>query len=236
MERAPADRYGSIEEFALALTTAAAAEWGPDWAQRSTVTIAEPGRLWDAVHGNTTDAPAVAGSASPRKNSGRRRIALLALVGLLIAAVVVAVVLVTRSGTTGENSASPDQATSAAADLPLTLITDWRSTTGGNVFASPTVLDDVVVIGSMDGTIYSMDRESGDQGWRVPTGEAVRSSAAVSGGLVIVGGDDGVLRAIWHATGQSLWEKSVGYRSCPLRWCPTGWPLSAPTSCMRSTR
>ena len=211
LERAPADRYGSIEEFALALTTAAAAEWGPDWSQRSTVTIAEPGRLWDAVHGNTSDAPAVAGTTIPRKNSGRKRIALLALVGLLLAAVVVAVVLVTGQGTAGENSASPDQATSAAADLPFTLVTDWRSTTGGNVFASPTVLDDVVVIGSMDGTIYSMDRESGDQGWRMPTGGAVRSSAAVSGGLVIVGGDDGVLRAIWHATGQSLWEKSVGY-------------------------
>ena len=209
LERAPDDRFGSVEEFALALTTAAAAEWGPDWAQRSAVSIAEPGRLWDAVHGKTSEPAVGTGPAASHKRNSRRRIALLALIGALIAATVVIVMPVIRPATSEDSSASAQPTT--AAELPLTLVSDWRTTTGGNVFASPTVLDDMVVVGSMDGTIYSLNRESGEPGWQVPTGKAVRSSAAVSGGLVIVGGDDGVLRAIWHATGQPLRQQSVGF-------------------------
>lgn len=273
LELRPADRYASVEDFALALAGAAAAEWGPGWARRSSVAIAEPGRLWDAMHGGAQAgagevgtgngaagsaaavtmlpdalpsaavppvprAPIPAGRVSARPTQRGRRwpvVPITAAVLVVAAAVTGAVLLWPTGGTTGSGTAGTGAAaigstatpatgpgaamTGPAAALPSVAVTQsWRFPTGGNVFASPTVVGDVVVIGSFDGTVYGIDRESGAERWRAATGGPVRSSAATDGGLVFVGSNDGLLRAIQVDTGSPGWTAALGFEiaSSPL--------------------
>jgi outer membrane protein assembly factor BamB len=42
----------------------------------------------------------------------------------------------------------------------------WSFETGGPVWSSPTVMDDTVYVGSLDGNLYAVDASSGDELWR----------------------------------------------------------------------
>jgi outer membrane protein assembly factor BamB len=246
LELRPADRFGSVEEFALALAAAAAAEWGTGWAHRSTVTIAEPGPLWDAVHGSAvhgsavhrsavqpdavTLVPALGAQLPPNGSSsappaavppapapaGRRRVAVVTAAGVaVIAAVTAAAVVLLQPAADGGSPAGSAGVASAApvstSVAPVALDLQWRFPTGGNVFATPTVLGDLVVVGSFDGTVYGIERESGSERWRLPTGGPVRSSAATAEGLLYLGSNDGMLRAIRQDSGQQVWQAPLGY-------------------------
>ncbi len=240
LARRPEDRFGSVEQFGLALAAAAAADWGPRWVERSTVTIAEPGPLWDAVHappgrpitppaesrpGTTRGTITVPGAPAgpPAREPGatgatgrrsrrrfRRLLAFLLAAAVLIASAAVVVVLTRGDTTTGDDSAASGPTDTAAA--PLAVTADWAYRTGGEVFASPTVAGEVVIVGSKDGTVYGIDRATGAGRWQVPTGGPIRTSAAVDGGLAIVGSDDGIIRALWVTTGQPAWTATIGYQ------------------------
>lgn len=246
LEQRPTDRFGSVEEFALTLATAAAAEWGTGWARRSTVTIAEPGPLWDAVQRGAGQAGAAQGGSAQRdavtwvptpgthvppnggswappaavtpgpSPAGPRRAAVVTAAGVaVIAAVTAAAVVFLQPGADGRGPASSAGAASAApvsaSVAPVALDLQWRFPTGGNVFATPTVLGDLVVVGSFDGMVYGIDRESGSERWRLPTGGPVRSSATAADGLVYLGSNDGQLRAIRQDSGQQVWQAPLGY-------------------------
>ena len=283
----PADRFGSVEDFGLALADAAAAQWGPGWTRRSTVTVAEPGPLWDAVHRGAGEGDAVTPGADrpgavdrnavtrevalhqpppiggqraaqqpdtaaagptggatppasvpdrfapparnpappPRRSTpavpprvtGGRRIAALTLAGVVVIVAITAAALVLlrpSDSASGVDDGAGSTSTDAVAPqvAPVVVEVDWRFPTGGNVFASPTVIGELVVVGSFDGVVYGIDRQSGVERWRLPTGGAVRSSAAVADGLVVVGSDDGVLRAIRPESGLEAWRAQVGYQ------------------------
>ncbi len=87
-------------------------------------------------------------------------------------------------------------------DAPLA----WGRESGDVYVSSPTIAGDVVVIGSGDGNVYSLDAANGKIRWRFHTDGRVRSTPAVSGGVVYAGSFDGSVYAIDLASGKQRWR------------------------------
>jgi outer membrane protein assembly factor BamB len=82
----------------------------------------------------------------------------------------------------------------------------WRFHTGGRVISSPAVFGEVVIVGSTDGNLYAVDRESGALKWKFEAQSRITSSPAVSEGLVYFGAYDGNFYALVAATGRLKWK------------------------------
>jgi hypothetical protein len=80
----------------------------------------------------------------------------------------------------------------------------WTFQTKGPVRSSPAVTESTVFIGSTDGTLYAIDRGSGEVRWAADVGSPVSSSPAVAEGLVLFGSRSLI------PSGRS---KRIGYRS-----------------------
>lgn len=223
LERRPADRYPSVEDFALALCAASAATWGPSWAARSTVAVAEPGPLWHAVHPVGSAVPPAAGpgvgdapvgaanpaTATRRRIRRGRRVAVGSV--LALAAAAAAVVVVRPAGPADEVAGSTPGSTGSSAAVavapPLTL--DWRFPTGGPLLATPGVTGDLVVVGSRDESVYAIEIAGGGSRWVQPAGGPVRATAALTDDLAVVGSDDRQVHAFRLADGQEAWTVPV---------------------------
>lgn len=97
---------------------------------------------------------------------------------------------------------------------------EWRFETGGRVLSSPSVVDDVVYVGSWDGHLYAVDAISGDLEWRYRVhGEEdvegdwrsgmarrVGSSPAVVDDTVLFTAWNGYLYALDAADGGMVWS------------------------------
>jgi len=81
----------------------------------------------------------------------------------------------------------------------------WSTETEGGVWSSPTVVDGRVYIGSMDGTLYGLDAETGDADWTYETGGPVQSTPAVADGRVYVGSFDKHVHCVDAETGDREW-------------------------------
>jgi outer membrane protein assembly factor BamB len=70
----------------------------------------------------------------------------------------------------------------------------------GPTWSSPTVVDDVLVMGVCDGRVLGLDLADPSvepvKVWEVPTGACVEASAAVWRGTVYIGSRDGYLYAL----------------------------------------
>jgi len=82
----------------------------------------------------------------------------------------------------------------------------WQFHTGGQVTSSPAVVGGTVFVGSADGNLYAIDRESGAQKWKFETKGRVVSSPAVAGGVVYFNSYDGYFYAVEAASGQLKWK------------------------------
>ncbi|HZS39474.1 MAG TPA: PQQ-binding-like beta-propeller repeat protein [Polyangia bacterium] len=82
--------------------------------------------------------------------------------------------------------------------------------TGGVVYSSPAIGDDVLVFGSHDRSIYATSLD-GTIRWRRPTGDLVWSAPALgSGGVAYVGSDDDHLYALDLKDGSLKWQLTAG--------------------------
>jgi serine/threonine-protein kinase len=224
--RDPAQRYPTVEAFAVDLGEACTSELGREWMSRSDVQIREAGPIREAAESSRSTAPA-SGEASAtsivtptitpptaKAPTWRRWIMIpVAILGLAL----LATVFMIASG--GNEPATDQQAAVAPAELPLQISDAWTMPTDGNVFASAAVDGNTIVIGSEDGSVYGIDATTGDELWTfatqpTPDGETqpVRSSAAIANGVAYVGGFDGFLYAIDIATGAERWNADIGYQ------------------------
>ena len=78
------------------------------------------------------------------------------------------------------------------------------------VASSPAVVDGRVFVGSYDGSVYSLDAESGALLWSFPTGSTVHSSPAVADGKVFVGSYDGKIYSLDENSGDLIWSYTTG--------------------------
>ena len=82
----------------------------------------------------------------------------------------------------------------------------WTFRTHGQIVSSPAVVDGTVYIGSGDGNLYAIDRQTSVQRWAFRTQSRVSSSPAVANGLVYFGSYDGNFYAVNAATGKLQWK------------------------------
>ncbi|MBV8530191.1 MAG: PQQ-binding-like beta-propeller repeat protein [Candidatus Eremiobacteraeota bacterium] len=71
-----------------------------------------------------------------------------------------------------------------------TLETAWRIETGGQISASPTVIDGTLYIGNNAGSLYAIDAASGQILWKGHVPNPLMSAPLIYGDLVIVGEGD----------------------------------------------
>ncbi len=89
----------------------------------------------------------------------------------------------------------------------------WRFHTGGSVVASPVVVGGSVYIGSTDGNLYAIDRDTGTLRWKFATKGRVVSTAAVADGVVYFGSYDSYFYAVDTQSGKLKWKfKTAGER------------------------
>ncbi len=75
----------------------------------------------------------------------------------------------------------------------------WEFKSGAHVYTSPLLHRDAVVIGSADGYVYKLDKETGKMIWRYEIGAEVYSSPVTDGSSFYFGSDDGNLYALEEA-------------------------------------
>jgi outer membrane protein assembly factor BamB len=76
-----------------------------------------------------------------------------------------------------------------------TLETTWRIETGGQISASPTVVDGTLYIGNNNGSLYAIDVSSGQIIWKAHVTNPLMSAPLVYGDAVIVGEGDPTSRS-----------------------------------------
>jgi outer membrane protein assembly factor BamB len=81
----------------------------------------------------------------------------------------------------------------------------WTFKTNGPVVSSPAIANGVVFIGSLDGSLYAIDQETGQQKWKTDPTDSIASSPAVANGIVYYLSYDRALYAVAADTGAVKW-------------------------------
>lgn len=76
---------------------------------------------------------------------------------------------------------------------------------GNAVWSQPSYSDGLVIVTSMDRSVYALDEETGDLVWQVPLSGAISAKPVVDDGVAYVGSYDGQVHALDAATGDELW-------------------------------
>lgn len=93
-----------------------------------------------------------------------------------------------------------------AAGAPQFHQVKWKFHSAGQFTSSPAVSGDVIFVGSTDGNLYAVDRESGSLKWKFSSKSRITSSPAVADGLVYFGAYDGIFYALDAASGELKWK------------------------------
>ncbi|HKW90172.1 MAG TPA: PQQ-binding-like beta-propeller repeat protein [Candidatus Acidoferrales bacterium] len=86
----------------------------------------------------------------------------------------------------------------------------WKFNAGGELYSSPAVADGMIFIGSTNGNLYAVDRETGIQKWKFTTKGRIVSSPAVAAGVVYFVSYDSNLYAVEEFTGHQKWKFATG--------------------------
>ena len=83
----------------------------------------------------------------------------------------------------------------------------WRREIDGLVYATPRLVDDVLLVGTGDtGTVYGLDAATGAEQWRFPLGGRMGSGLTVADGLAYLPSYDQHLYAVEVANGLLRWQ------------------------------
>lgn len=89
----------------------------------------------------------------------------------------------------------------------------WKTETDpkliSHIVASPSVTEDAVFIGTWPGTMYALERQTGQVRWYTPLGARIQASSTVAGGVVYTLASSR-LAGLDVKTGKVAWEASVG--------------------------
>ncbi len=79
----------------------------------------------------------------------------------------------------------------------------WNADIKGDIFASPTILNDEIIIGALDGYVYAFDM-NGNIRWKIESNAPIWSSPAILNDKIIIGSDDNNLYCM--KDGDILWK------------------------------
>lgn len=169
-----------------------------------------PGAPTDVV-GPVRPAPPPTPSPGPRTSSAPRRARrwVLILLAIAVLAAIVGAALVLLRPDDDENTPA-----GAGPGVGAEMTLAWSAATGGDVFSTPAVDGDRVVVGSDDGTVTALAAGDGSRVWsrQVTSGEPVRASVAVAGDRYLVAGFDGHVRSLARADGAEQWAQDLGFQ------------------------
>jgi len=86
----------------------------------------------------------------------------------------------------------------------------YTPTNGGRVLASPVVSDGFAVAVDLNGTVSTVQAETGQQVWQVALGSAVQGTPAIARGRIFVPTIGNKIVALGLADGASLWTTDLG--------------------------
>ena len=86
----------------------------------------------------------------------------------------------------------------------------WQFRTAERLYASPSVVQDVLYLSSGDRRVVALDAHTGEVKWEREVSGPVNSSPAIAGDLVFVGLRDGRLLALDKMSGMPRWEFQTG--------------------------
>ena len=92
-----------------------------------------------------------------------------------------------------------DAAVSRVLPHPTAFDWDWQG-------PQPVLADDVVYVGSGDGSFHAVDASSGQRKWRFETRGKIRVGAAIDGSRVVFGSGDHFVYSLDRATGKEIWR------------------------------
>jgi len=87
---------------------------------------------------------------------------------------------------------------------------DWTFKTGGAIWGGAASDGEKVFIGSTDGSLYSLDSESGRQGWVFETGGPIFSTPLVNSEFIYTLSDDGFLYKLRKENAEPVWTFETG--------------------------
>ena len=82
----------------------------------------------------------------------------------------------------------------------------WKFKTGGWVSASPAITPAGIYFGSLDGNLYLLDTETGQEKWHFEAASSIYSSCAVSDSAVYFGTLDGGLYSVSPSDGKLIYK------------------------------
>lgn len=82
----------------------------------------------------------------------------------------------------------------------------WRSRTKARVAAGPSVVGDLVLVGTLDAEVIALRRADGSPVWRAPASSEVLAPPAGSGDVVVARSIDGRAYGFAAADGKRLWS------------------------------
>ena len=88
-------------------------------------------------------------------------------------------------------------------------IQDSATPVNGGSIGPAVVTDSLVLFAGVNGTVYALDRGSGQPRWTSSAADRYEGGLAVVGSTVVVAGDRGVVRGLDLTTGRSLWQSNV---------------------------
>lgn len=96
----------------------------------------------------------------------------------------------------------------------------WQFQARRAVTSTPVVAEDMVFVGSMDNTVYSLDINSGWAIWRFRAARPIISSPVIHDNILYIGSSDGSLYALDTFSGKKIWqyETKGQISSSPAIW------------------
>lgn len=88
-------------------------------------------------------------------------------------------------------------------------IQDSATPVNGGSIGPAVVTDSLVLFAGVNGTVYALDRTTGQPHWADSASDSYEAGLTVIGSTVIVAGDRGIVRGLDVATGQVLWQSNV---------------------------
>ncbi len=82
---------------------------------------------------------------------------------------------------------------------------------------TPSIQDDVVYFGTMEGFVYAYDIPTGQEMWRYQAGGAVALPPVIDERRIYFGGESGFMHALDSKTGQEIWRFQTGQVEYPIR-------------------
>lgn len=95
-------------------------------------------------------------------------------------------------------------------DVPAGPAPAWSTRLNGQIFASPTILDGKVYLGTTGGVFNAVDAKDGKILWSFPAGRPIFGTALVTADSVFFTCDNGYLFRLGRVEGKEIWRYDLG--------------------------